>query len=287
MTAGAGPSIALFALAALPNARAVRRFVTDHADTIAFVGLSNAERPSTGGLVGQVRRHLARSGPTILPYLAVNFGLPDLLRPLAPWTQSLTGSRDVPEATPLAMLCARLGITTASIDDVNGPVVTEALRSHAPDLIVSFHFDQIFSGETLALARLGGLNVHPSLLPRHRGPVPTIHALAEGNGGFGVTVHRLVPEIDAGAILAQEPVGLPPDVTATRAAIRLHEHGRVLLDNVLRQIGEEGRVPVGRALPVEPYCGFPDKAMLKAIRRQGRKLTDARDLREALSLSGR
>ncbi len=55
--------IALFTLEALPNARAVRRFVADNAARIAFVGLSDPERPSTGGLTGQVRRHLGRSGP--------------------------------------------------------------------------------------------------------------------------------------------------------------------------------------------------------------------------------
>ena len=79
----AAPRIALFALEALPNARAMRRFVADYAREIAFVGLSNAERPAAGGLVGQVRQHLARSGPAILPYLAVNFGLPDLMRAAA------------------------------------------------------------------------------------------------------------------------------------------------------------------------------------------------------------
>ncbi|GEP01818.1 formyltransferase family protein [Methylobacterium haplocladii] len=278
------PRLALFALEALPNARALRRFVADNAETIAFVGLSNAERPSTGGLVGQVRRHLARSGPGILPYLAVNFGLPDLLRPLAPLTQRLAGSGDTPEATPLAPLCRRLGIPHASIDDVNGAAVAALFRQHAPDLIVTFHFDQILTAETLALAPVGGLNVHPSLLPRHRGPVPTIHALADRESGYGVTVHRLAPAIDAGAILAQEAVGLPPDVTATRAAVLLHGHGRPLLEGVLKGIAAAGVVPEGRTVPVEPYCGFPDRAMLGAMRRAGRRLTDARDLREAVSL---
>lgn len=282
--AGRKPRLALFALEALPNARAVRRFVADHADQIAFVGLSNAERPSTGGLTGQVRRHLARSGPGILPYLAVNFGLPDLLRPLAPLTQRLAGSRSTPKATPLRALCARLGIATASVDDVNGPEGAALFREHAPDLIATFHFDQILSAGTLALAPLGGLNVHPSLLPRHRGPVPTIHALAEGEGAFGVSVHRLTPAIDAGAILAQEAVRLPLDVTATRAAIVLHERGRMLLGGVLDAITATGAVPQGRTVAVQPYCGFPDRALLGAMRRAGRRLTDAKDLREAVGL---
>ena len=282
-----GPKIALFALEALPNARAVRRFVADHAADIAFVGLSNAERPSTGGLVGQVRRHLARSGPAFLPYLGVNFGLPDLLRIVAPLTQRIAGTIDSPEATPLATLCRRHGIPTLTIDDVNGPAVADRLRAHAPDLIVTFHFDQILSGPTIAAARLGGVNVHPGLLPRHRGPVPTIHALAEGPDAFGVTIHRLAVAIDAGAILAQTKVALPADVTATRAAVLLHEQGRILLDTVLETVARDGALPEGRTVPVLAYCPFPDGAMLKAMRRQGRYLTDVADLRDALTLSAR
>ena len=277
--------IALFALEALPNARAVRRFVADHAHEIAFVGLSDAERPSTGGLMGQVRRHLARSGPGFLPYLAVNFGLPDLARGLAPATQRLAGTRDVPEATPLSTLCGRLGLPHATIADVNGPHTRALLSEYRADLILSYHFDQIFDAATLAAVPLGGLNLHPSLLPRHRGPVPTLHALLDETPTFGVSLHRLDPEIDTGALFAQEAVALPADVTASRAAIRLHEAGRPLVEAVLARVRAEGRLPEGRPLAREPYCGFPTRAQLAALRRRGRRLVDGRDLSEALSLS--
>ena len=282
----ARPRIALFVLEALPNARVVRRLIADYRVDIAFVGLSNAERPSSGGLTGQIRRHLARSGAGILPYLAVNFGLPDLLRPLAPLTQAVAGSGDAPEATPLKTLCRRLGIPTLSIDDVNGPEVAQRLREAAPDLILTYHFDQILKPETIGLARLGGINGHPGLLPRHRGPVPTIHALAEGPGSFGMTLHRLAATIDTGAILAQESVPLPPGTTATRAAVALHAHGRGLLDGLLDTIARTGAMPDGRTTAVLPYCPFPDRAMLASLRRRGLRLTDGQDLREALSLSG-
>ncbi|MCJ2134643.1 formyl transferase [Methylobacterium sp. J-026] len=281
------PRIALFVLEALPNARVVRRLVADHRADIALVGLSNAERPSSGGLTGQVRRHLARSGPGILPYLAVNFGLPDLLRPLAPLTQAVAGSGDAPESTPLKTLCRRLGIPTLTVDDVNGPAVAQTLRDTAPDLILTYHFDQILKPETIGLARLGGINGHPGLLPRHRGPVPTIHALAEGPGSFGMTLHRLAAAIDTGAILDQEAVPLPPGTTATRAAVALHAHGRGMLDRLLDAVARTGALPEGRTAEVLPYCPFPDRTMLAALRRRNLRLTDGRDLREALSLSGK
>lgn len=279
------PRLALFVLEALPNARAARRFVEAHAADVAFVGLSNAERPNAGGLIGQVRRHVGRSGPALLPYLAVNFGLPDLLRGLYPLTAGFA-SRPVPSAgVPLRVLCRERGIPTLRVDDVNGAEVARAFVTHKPDLIVAFHFDQIFSSATLDLAPLGGVNVHPGLLPRHRGPVPTIHALADDPPSFGVTVHRLVPRIDAGSILAQEAASLPQGTSASGASVLLHERGRLLLDGVLDAIARDG-MPEGERVPTLPYCPFPDPAFLRRLRRSGRRLTAWRDLRDALVLNG-
>ena len=283
--------IALFVLEALPNARVIRRFIADHAiadpEEIVLVGLSNPDRPAVGGMVGQVRRHLARSGPWFLPYLAVNFGLPDILRGVAPVAQALARARGAADATPLRTLCQRFAIPTIKIDDVNGPEVQDALARAAPDLIVTYHFDQILTPETIALARLGGLNVHPSLLPRHRGPVPAIHALADGDRAFGVTVHRLAPTIDTGAVIAQAAIDLPSNVTATRAALLLHDAGRPLLEGALETIARTGAVPDGQAFPAQPYRPFPDGALLRDMRKRKLSLTNMADLTDALTLSAR
>ena len=279
--------IALFVLEALPNARVVRRFVQDHAADIVLVGLSNPERRLVGGLTGQLRRHMARSGPRFLPYLAINFGLPDILRPAAPLLQAVGGARDIPEATPLRRLCQTLAIPTIKVEDVNGAAVADALRAAAPDLIVTFHFDQVLSAPTIGLARLGGINVHPALLPRHRGPVPTIHALADGDRAFGVTLHRLAPTIDAGAILAQAAADLPADVTATGAAILLHARARPLMDDLLDGIARSGAIPEGTAVPTMPYRPFPSATLLREMWRDGHRLTDRADLAASLTLAQR
>ncbi|MEH3144949.1 MAG: formyltransferase family protein [Methylobacterium frigidaeris] len=276
--------IALFTLEALANARAVRRFVAEHADEIAVVALSDPHRPSTGGLTGQILRHVMRSGTGFLPYLGVNFGLPDLVAAVAPAPAASPGG-DKAAATPLKLLCRRLGLPCVTVASAAGAAVGDLMRRHGADLIVSFHFDQIFDADALATAPLGGVNVHPSLLPHHRGPVPTLHALLEPAPRFGVTVHRLAAAVDAGAILAQQAVTLPADVTASRAAVLLHEAGRPLLDGVLRRVREDGRLPEGRTVPVLPYCGFPSRAQLRDLKRLGRKLVDGRDLREALGLT--
>jgi methionyl-tRNA formyltransferase len=87
---------------------------------------------------------------------------------------------------------------------------TRPWQAARPDVVLSFHFDQIFTLDTLALAPLGGVNIHPSLLPRHRGPIPAFWALQEGPGATGISIHRIAARIDTGDVLAQRAHALPP-----------------------------------------------------------------------------
>ena len=106
----------------------------------------------------------------------------------------------------------------------------------------------------------GGINVHPSLLPRHRGPIPAFHGLAEGVAG--VSVHALVPRIDAGGIWAQRAVSLPRGISASAAARTLHLAALPLLEEVLDRI-EAGEAPPEAPAPL-PYRGWPDRATRRA-----------------------
>ncbi len=268
--------LAVFTLESLANARAVRRFIADHSGDIVFVGISNPYRPSAGGSLGQFLRHLRRSGWRFVPFLAVNFSLPGVLAAI---TGILPGRRP-PETTPVARLCRDYGIRTCVINDLNSETTRSLLRESGADLIVSFHFDQIFDDATLSVPRLGGINVHPSLLPLHRGPVPTFYALLETPPVFGVTVHRLVEKIDAGDILLQQQVSLRPDISALGAATALHERGRTLLEQVLADFGS--RAETGSSATLLPYCPFPSPAALADAARRGVALVHLSDVGAAL-----
>jgi methionyl-tRNA formyltransferase len=84
-----------------------------------------------------------------------------------------------------------------------------ALTRSRPELIVSWFWTRLLPGAWLAAARYGGIGVHPSLLPRHRGPNPYFWTIDTGDEVAGVTLHTLAPEYDTGAILLQRaiPVG--------------------------------------------------------------------------------
>lgn len=255
-----GLRIALFTLDSAISGPAVATFVAAHAAEIVLIGRSLPFRPGEGGPLRQAWRHLRRSGPRLLPYLWVNYALP-------------------PRQKVRAIGAAR-GIPVLELADVNGAAAAAAIRAARPDVLVACHFDQIFAPATLALAPLGGINLHPSLLPRHRGPVPTIWALAEEPPDFGVSIHRIAPRIDAGAILAQRRLALPPGTTASAAARALHLAGIPLLSQVLA--GLAGAAVLPPAEPILPYCPFPPASLLRSLAARRRRLVDAVDLQAVL-----
>ena len=261
--------IALLTLESTASAAAVAAFARMQRERLVLVGLSDPYRRAAGGMFGQVWRHLRRSGPRLLPWLALEFALPRLLSACR-----LGGFGS------LTAFCREAGVPVVTVEDVNGPRFHAALREARPDLIVTFHFDQILRAETIALAPQGGINVHPSLLPRHRGPMPAFWALQEEPPALGVTVHRLVPRIDAGPILAQRPMPLPPGISVSTAARALHAMGAALASEAVAMI-EAGRAEE-RAFDPLAYCPFPSPAALRtAARRHRLRLVDAEDWRAA------
>ena len=83
--------------------------------------------------------------------------------------------------------------------------IAPLLASVEPDLVVCMGFPWKIPPDALAVPRLGWLNGHPSLLPRHRGPLPIAWAIREGDEEIGITFHRMDAELDTGPILAQRP----------------------------------------------------------------------------------
>jgi methionyl-tRNA formyltransferase len=80
------------------------------------------------------------------------------------------------------------------------------LESVRPDLLLSFGFSWRLPPEALAVPRLGAVNLHPSLLPRYRGPIPVAWAIRDGEPDLGLSIHRMDEEYDTGPLLAQSSV---------------------------------------------------------------------------------
>jgi len=103
------------------------------------------------------------------------------------------------------------------------------INSYECDYAIVVAYGKIFPAELIADFPLGVLNVHYSLLPKHRGAIPLEAALLAGDTVTGVTIQKMVYELDAGAILAQEELAIAPNETARELRPRLIALGAELL----------------------------------------------------------
>ena len=119
------------------------------------------------------------------------------------------------------------------------------LRALAPDLCVTAAFGQILSQEVLDIPPLGNINVHASLLPRHRGSAPIAWAIMEGDPVAGVTTMMMDKGIDTGDMLLKADTPIRPGETCGELTARLSEIGAALLLDTLRALenGTLTRIP--------------------------------------------
>jgi methionyl-tRNA formyltransferase len=135
--------------------------------------------------------------------------------------------------TPAKQVAEQLGIPVLQPDRLEA-----GLDLDAPTVVVCAY--GLLIPDDLLEGRLW-LNVHPSLLPRWRGAAPVERAILAGDRGTGVTIHRTVPELDAGPVAAQRAFPIGGDDDAGAIYERAAEVAAELLDEVLA--GEPAFVP--------------------------------------------
>jgi methionyl-tRNA formyltransferase len=121
----------------------------------------------------------------------------------------------------------------------------QTVKSLAPDILVVAAYGKIFRQSLLSLFALGGINMHPSLLPKFRGPSPISAAILEGDDETGVTIQKVARKFDTGDILAQERFPLKGDETTATLSDPLALLGAELLSGVLADFAS-GREPAAR-----------------------------------------
>lgn len=161
--------------------------------------------------------------------------------------------RTHPKADLIARIAGHLGRPVEVTANANAEPFTRCLAAYEPDVVVMASFDQILKAETLAVPRHGWLNIHPSLLPRHRGPEPIYWTIANGDRDAGISVHLTVPRIDAGPILAQRRLAVSADETAGTLARRLVAEGLPALDATLVALETGTAQPIDRTGEPETY----------------------------------
>lgn len=130
----------------------------------------------------------------------------------------------------------------------------------AADLLVSFAYGSFFSPEFLSLFPMGGINIHPSLLPKYRGATPIQSAILNRDSRTGISIQRLTAELDAGNILAQETVALTGRETNAALSATVAENAAALLVTTLRALAEGTAAETPQAHSEATYCDKFERA---------------------------
>ena len=126
----------------------------------------------------------------------------------------------------------RFGARLLERPRADDPALRAQVRACGAELLVSWFWTTRLPMELVDCCPLGGVGVHPSLLPRHRGPDPYFWAIDAGDAETGVTAHRIAAAYDTGAILAQRSLAIDPGWDAWRLARALDRPSLALLREI-------------------------------------------------------
>jgi methionyl-tRNA formyltransferase len=141
--------------------------------------------------------------------------------------------------TPVRRRAGELDVRVLQPEKPRGETFLSELRALAPDVSVVAAYGEILTREVLDLPSRGSINVHASLLPELRGAAPINWAVIRGHERGGVTIMEMVRELDAGPILRQAEVVLPPRITAGELFEELAELGAEELLATLEALEED------------------------------------------------
>ena len=133
------------------------------------------------------------------------------------------------EAPPVKTFALERGLEVIQPTSLRNPEAHSRLAALSPDLIAIAAYGRILPEEVVGLAPAGCVNVHPSMLPRHRGPSPVAFTILEGDETAGVSIMLLDEGMDSGPVIAQVEEPIHPEDTTESLTDRLFRRGAKLL----------------------------------------------------------
>lgn len=205
---------------------------------LVFMGTGEIALPTLRWLIGQ-------SGPAGHPLVGV-------------WTQpdKPVGRDQILTPPEVKTLALAAGLPVFQPETFRRhPAAVEALRALEPDLAIVMAYGQILPRAVIGTPRIACVNLHASLLPRHRGASPIQAALREGDAESGLTLMHVAPALDAGDMIAKIALPIAPDDTGGTLHDKLAALGPALLAGALPLLaaGTAPREPQEAALAT--HCG--------------------------------
>jgi methionyl-tRNA formyltransferase len=175
------------------------------------------------------------------------------------------------------------GIPVSALPNPNVGEGLEFLQRLAPDLIISIRYGSIFKAPSIAVPRLGILNLHAGLLPAYRGVIASFRALMAGERELGCTLHYITDgTIDTGPVVGQSRIPVDP-------ARSLFAHVMALYPTAIALVADAvGQLSRGEHLPTTVqtggnYYSYPTAAEWDDFLRRGWRVADPSDLRHVFA----
>jgi len=173
----------------------------------------------------------------------------------------------------------------AALGNLNSKESRNYLGSLAPDVFISVACPQILRKKTLEIPRLGAWNIHSALLPRNRGMLPTFWSLRNGDTP-GVTLHEMVPELDAGEILLQKSIDCSINDTTLHQLLDRSKHlAAEVISDGLDLLEEGGYTLLPNPSAEATMNKFPTKKDIQRFKWLGGKITGIRNKRPKVAIS--
>jgi methionyl-tRNA formyltransferase len=162
-------------------------------------------------------------------------------------------SRSALVPSPIKRIALEEEVPVLQPERPRGDEFLDGLRSLAPDISIVVAYGHILPRAVVDLPPLGTLNIHASLLPQFRGAAPIQAAIRSGQTQTGVTIMRMVQQLDAGPIILQVPTPIVDDETYGELQLRLSELGALALVEALAliSIGKASETPQDDSLATD------------------------------------
>jgi methionyl-tRNA formyltransferase len=154
-------------------------------------------------------------------------------------------------------------IPVLEVGRLSDPRCLAELAAAAPDVICVACFPQILPPPLLALPRFGCLNLHPSMLPAHRGPAPLFWAFRAGETRTGVTVHIMDERIDAGDLLFQKSLEIPEGIPGRSLEEACASQGAELMVEAVGSLPDMEKIRRPQNVAEASYESWPTPADLE------------------------
>ena len=156
------------------------------------------------------------------------------------------GRHKTPSPTPVAAYAEEKGLAVFTPEHLDSSA-REAIAPLGADLLVCFAYGHIFGPKFLSLFPMGGINLHPSFLPKYRGCTPVQQAILDGEELLGISIQTLSLKMDAGDILKQDFVNIKENDTTESLLTYSAKAGAKLICQIIKESSEKGTLIQGKA----------------------------------------